>query len=243
MATWCVAYTKSRQEKALIQDLDVRGIECYLPVVQSVRVLRAAQDSVLVALVSRVRVPVRKQGRPDRRGPDASRGCGSSLLRTRRSCGGNSIRLDSHWKVEGIFNLHRCCWRASRSKLRAARSAGVRGVVASMSDTPRVVTERRPHRSRGCSRDRAGSAPAHFLRPPLGRKTALATSVSACAPLTIAELLTFAGLVYCSRTCQQVRLFPSSIPSATVARFGRLQPSFGPPDTRAGEVPFSWGIS
>ncbi len=36
-ATWCVAYTKSRQEKALADDLDLLGIHHYLPVVNSVR--------------------------------------------------------------------------------------------------------------------------------------------------------------------------------------------------------------
>lgn len=36
-STWCVAHTKSRQEKALAEDLATLGIECYLPVVRTVR--------------------------------------------------------------------------------------------------------------------------------------------------------------------------------------------------------------
>jgi transcription antitermination factor NusG len=34
---WCVAHTKSRQEKALIEDLDALGIPSYLPLVRTVR--------------------------------------------------------------------------------------------------------------------------------------------------------------------------------------------------------------
>ena len=36
-AMWCVAHTKSRQEKALAEDLEALGIPCYLPLVRSVR--------------------------------------------------------------------------------------------------------------------------------------------------------------------------------------------------------------
>src|SRR4051794_8853151 len=34
---WIVLHTKSRQEKALAQDLTARGVNCYLPLVNSVR--------------------------------------------------------------------------------------------------------------------------------------------------------------------------------------------------------------
>lgn len=37
VSNWCVAYTKSRQEKALARDLDVLGIPYYLPLVRTVR--------------------------------------------------------------------------------------------------------------------------------------------------------------------------------------------------------------
>jgi transcription antitermination factor NusG len=36
-AAWCVAHTRSRQEKALAEDLENLGIPCYLPLVRTVR--------------------------------------------------------------------------------------------------------------------------------------------------------------------------------------------------------------
>lgn len=36
-ATWCVAHTKSRQEKALAEDLSILGIRSFLPLAKSVR--------------------------------------------------------------------------------------------------------------------------------------------------------------------------------------------------------------
>lgn len=36
-AAWCVVHTRSRQEKALAEDLEMLGIPCYLPLVRTVR--------------------------------------------------------------------------------------------------------------------------------------------------------------------------------------------------------------
>ena len=136
--SWCVAYTKSRQEKALAEDLGILGIRHYLPVVNSVRyygrrkihcslplfpgyVFLCGSKADLIA-ADRTRRVVRYIKPPDA----AKLRVELESIRLAIESGGELI--PAPMLLEGVA-----------VEITSGPFRGVRGVVASMSDASRVV--------------------------------------------------------------------------------------------------------
>jgi transcription antitermination factor NusG len=135
---WCVAHTRSRQEKALVEDLDALGIRSYLPLAKSVRyygkrkvtgsvplfpgyVFLCGNKAELIA-ADRTKRVVRYIKAPD---PERLRGELESI-RTALECGGEL--MPTPMLHQGVL-----------VEVTSGPFRGVRGVVASMTDAWRVV--------------------------------------------------------------------------------------------------------
>lgn len=137
-ASWCVAYTKSRQEKALGEDLESLGIRFYLPLVRSVRYYGRRKLSCTLPLfpgyvflcgtkeeliaADRTRRVVRYI-----KPPNAVK-LGVELESIRRVIENEGELSSSPMLLEGV-----------EVEVTSGPFRGVRGVVASMCDARRVV--------------------------------------------------------------------------------------------------------
>lgn len=135
---WCVAHTKSRQEKALVEDLDALGIRSYLPLVRSVRYYGTRKVSATLPLfpgyvflcgsraeliaADRTHRVVRYIKAPD---PDGLR---AELDSIRRALERGGELLPTPMLQQGVL-----------VEVTSGPFRGVRGLVASMTDAWRVV--------------------------------------------------------------------------------------------------------
>jgi transcription antitermination factor NusG len=135
---WCVAYTKSRQEKALARDLQALGIACYLPLIKTVRFYGRRKLSCKIPLfagyvfVSANRPDIITADRTKRvvrfiQPPDHERLRGEL----------ESIRLAL--EIGGELTPTPMLTHGVAVEITSGPFRGVRGVVANITDASRVV--------------------------------------------------------------------------------------------------------